>query len=164
MGIEILTHYNKLHRVARQIDDIEAFHIIPGQFVQLLENERVQNVEPVLNSVPWVKLCLGSMSVNEYESNDVRGIGRIACVEDIGVRVKLTRDLYFGNPSNKLNGAPMVVQTGAGDQCGFLHFIDETSIVNGKYPQVAIFEGYYSGIGGSFIVVKITEQETYTKS
>jgi hypothetical protein len=157
MGIQVLTHLAKLHRVARQVDDPSNFLVVPGRFVQLLENEMVQNVAEVQDGVPWVKMSITNWSANEYESQDSRGVGRITTLEDIGWRVKLSRDLYFGDSTGKKNGAKLVVQTAEGDQNGFLHFTDEQSI-DGSYPCVAVLEG----IDGDYITVKIIQQTTYT--
>jgi hypothetical protein len=157
--VSILTPLDQIHRVSRQVDDVANFLSVSGQYVQLLENERVQNVEPVEGGVPMVKMNISLFSDNIYESNDTRGQGRVTCMENVGVRVKMARNLYFGSSSGKKNGTKLIVKT-AGDNAGFLHFQDEESIEDGSYPAVAVLEG----ISGEEITIRTIQQETVTIS
>ena len=155
--VNILTPLDQMHRISRQVDDVANFLSVSGQYVQLLENERVQNVEPVERGVPMVKMNISLFSDNIYESQDTRGQGRVTCMENIGIRIKMARNLYFGNPSSKKNGEKLIVKT-AGDNAGFLHFQDEESLESGDYPCVAVLEG----ISGDDITIRTIQQETVT--
>lgn len=91
--LEILTPLNKLERVSRQIDPA-TFVAAPGIWAQVQADGSLLNV---LNTVKAKinKLVIGSASSNQYESHDVE-VGRVATLESIGCRVKVSNTGYAG--------------------------------------------------------------------
>ena len=128
-GLQILTPLTKTDRVSRQMNPV-TFVATPGIWAMLNNDGTISNVvadTPALIN----KLVIGSRSGNKYESNDTSH-GRITTMESIGIRCRVSNNLYSGT-INK--GDQLIVSTDA-LTLGQLVSVAETS-ETGWYEVVA---------------------------
>ena len=143
-GMIILTPMSKLDRVSRQMDPTN-FVIQPGMWAKLNNDGSLSNV--VLNTPAKVnKMVINSRTSSKYESHDTAA-GRIATMESIGTRVKLSYGLYAGVITE---GDRLVVSTDS-DTLGKL-ISAEVPYESGTYEIVARCEE--SHITEGFIIIR----------
>ena len=83
--------------VSRQIEDVSAFVAHPGLWGALNADGTIKNV-PESTPSKITKLIVGSCSANPYESQDVKGSGRITTIEDVGFRFSCDNENFTGEP------------------------------------------------------------------
>jgi hypothetical protein len=151
-GMQILTPMNKLERVSRQIDPPN-FIATPGIWAALNNDGSLSNVvadTPALIN----KMVIGSRTASKYESHDTAH-GRIATMESIGTRIKLSYGLYVGVITE---GDRLVVSTDA-DTLGKL-ISAEQPYETGDYEVVARAEEVH--ITEGWIIIRTVSPEIIT--
>ena len=138
-GLQILTPMNKIERVSRSIDTT-VFTAIPGIWAALQTDTSIKNV--TVNTPELInKLVIGSRSGNIYEGHDTM-VGRIATMESVGVRCKVSTNLYSGVISL---GDFLVVSTAALTAGQLVS--KATTTEHGTYEVVARCEGISTSLG-----------------
>ena len=148
---QILTPFNKVERVSRQVDP-STFLAVPGVWAYVAADGSIINVPTSVNNL-INKLVIGNASGNIYESHDVE-VGRITTMESIGVRYQVGTEGYTGTP---VQGDFMVVCSQVGKEgklislkksipgtyevvarCEEVNSVDETIIVRTVSPEVDV--------------------------
>ena len=141
-GLQFLTPWSKIERVSRQIDST-VFRAKAGIWAQIQADGSLLNV---VNATPAKinKLVMGSRTGDKYESHDTSA-GRISTMESIGIRCRISNDLYFGDISI---GDRLVVSCdvtgGTGGQLTSAETTAETGSfeVVGRCEEISDTEGY----------------------
>ena len=91
-GLQILTPMSKVERVSRQMAPA-TFTSVAGIWAKLAIDGTIVNVSGTPGKVN--KLVINSRTTSIYESHDTAH-GRIATMESIGIRCKISNNLYYG--------------------------------------------------------------------
>ena len=141
--LEILTPMSKIDRVSRKIN-ADTFSSEPGIWGYVAADESLVNIITGTNK-PVNKLVMTRASSNTYESNEL-AVGRITTMESVGIRCKITSELYTGTP---IQGDFMVISSALGTE-GRLIPIRASAI--GTYEVVARAEEIHNSDG--YIVIR----------
>ena len=138
-GLQILTPLSKVDRVSRAINP-DTFRSIPGIWAVLNNDGTLSNV---VEDTPSLvnKLVMNGRTGSIYESHDTSA-GRIATMESIGIRCRVSDNLYSGDI---FLGDRLVVST-AGATLGQL-VSAETTTETGIYEIVARCEEINKTLG-----------------
>lgn len=130
-GLQILTPMDKIERVSRQIDP-PTFRAIPGIWAKLQNDGSLLNI--VTDTPAKInKLVIGSRSASKYESHDTAH-GRISTMESIGVRCRISNNLYDDITSSISLGDRLVVSTAVATKGQLISA--ETTAETGSYEVV----------------------------
>ena len=101
-SLNISTHFNRLHRVIRKIGPPGSFgpgmpayfQARPGMWGNIKNGVLI----PVATYTSKnCKMVAGFVNVTDYDSQDTK-VGKVTCIEDFGIRMKLNDSVYVGQP------------------------------------------------------------------
>lgn len=154
-GLDILTPWSKIERVSRQMNPDTFVITRPGLWAVLENDGTLTNV--VTDTPDKInKLVLNARTGNRYESHD-SSHGRIATMESIGVRIRLTHGLYVGVISV---GDRLCVSTYTGTKGKLISL--EMAYETGDYEVVAICEEAH--ITEGYIIIRTVSPSIVTVS
>ena len=155
--IEILTIYDKWHRVNRKID-VDSFLIDAGKWAVLKDTGLLANITTATPEDGNCKLVITSVTDSVYESH-ASSTGRVTTCETPGVRVKIDSDLYVGTITVE---DKLAVAVDAGNEGKLFSIADAgNGQPAGDYQVVAVAEEVNSTEG--YIVYRLIDAlETHT--
>lgn len=130
--VDIQTVFKKFTRVNRSIANVNDFQMKPGMWGVLSTGNKL--IKPADYNSALVSMMINYVNQSIYDTHDTR-VGRVACMEDFGVKVRINNEVYVGEPAK---GDYLTVSAETGDEGKLVVISSLSSGTYWAFAQVSI--------------------------